>query len=397
MRETRIGQHQGASQLGYATAAACLAVVAVLNPFSLLLVGVEAKLLFAYVAGVDFGLLGLAWAGLRCGHTGGAREAAWLRVGWWLQVPWWVALEIVLLAVQLPRLSTVGGNALMQPSFELGWELPKNGEFTHPGRPDVLYATDSLGRLVLPMASSGGPTVHFFGDSVLFGYGVAPEHSALGLLSGQLSRWQVANWSVPGYGLEQMLGRLEQALSHLAVGDAVVFAPTSYDLERNLIHRASICALTYREGVLYFPRFVEGRLETVETVPRCSFVFDGLMLNSNLPLGQGVSALWHRRSRPALVANARAILARAEHLVRERGATFSLLYVPSPSECAAGEHARPLPEGSSASLLAECPEDAIDPVWHLPRDDGHWSARGNEWLAGALSRWWAEQASSRPQ
>jgi hypothetical protein len=121
------------------------------------------------------------------------------------------------------RLNGIEMHRLFRADPLLGWSLVAGATARHrfPGNYDVTYRIDANGRKEIPQNASIGRTLHFFGDSFTFGYGVTNEDTALNLLATRIAdRFNVLNHSVPGYGLEQMFFRLRASREAIAPADA---------------------------------------------------------------------------------------------------------------------------------------------------------------------------------
>ena len=273
--------------------------------------------------------------------------------------------------------------AVHQPDPLLGWQPVPGARARHvsPGNFDVTYVIDAQGRKQIPAHPKAPRTLHFFGDSILFGHGVANDRTALSLVADALEgRANVVNYGVMAYGLEQMFLLLRESMEQVQPGDAVIFAPIAEDLERNLIGKTFVCAIyekNYAEA-RSFPVLEDG---TWRAAPIDAFCPEG-----DLPIALARRSLMARQ-RPALdqqlAANADLIFAMAAELAKERGAAFFVLFLVRTDECDAGAFLFDLDrlETPFASLLPSCPED---PSALRFATDRHFNEEGQRWMAAGM-------------
>lgn len=296
-----------------------------------------------------------------------------------------VLIEPAIIAAyeRLPQSSVLQEPGVHQPDAVLGWRPVPGARARHAseGNFDVTYVIDALGHKQIPGQPGATRTLHFFGDSILFGHGVANDETALNLVARELGdRASVINYGVMAYGLEQMFLSLRESQAQIRPGDAVIFAPIAEDLERNLIGKTFVCTIyekNYAEA-RSFPLLEDGTWRAAPIDEYCP--------NGDLPLAL-VRRYLMARERPALdaelAANADAIFAMAAALARERGATFHLLFLVRTDECEAGAHLLDLDrlETPFASLLQACPED---PSALRFATDRHYNQAGQRWMAAAI-------------
>lgn len=133
-------------------------------------------------------------------------------------------MEVVDIAALAWR--TRGGGVVHHPRY--GWML-RSGTHQPPGEP--AYTVDDAGLRVLPAGRPDALRVAVFGDSYTFGVEVAADATWAGRLA---PAFAVQNHGVPGYGLDQSLLRLTDALAQDAL-DAVVVGYTDVDLPRHVV------------------------------------------------------------------------------------------------------------------------------------------------------------------
>ncbi|HET7031657.1 MAG TPA: hypothetical protein VFJ48_00935 [Casimicrobiaceae bacterium] len=284
-----------------------------------------------------------------------------------------------------------------RPSRSLGWEPIPNATGKHYslGNFDVTYEFDERGRRKIPRNASAAFTFHVFGDSFGFGHGVVDADTALYRLAARIGNSaNIQNYSVMGYGLEQMLARMTENADDIKRGDVVLFMATASDIVRTLDGKKYVC-WTYFEALRapdvaarfrYFPHFVGDRIEPADLETECSYVRDVLLRRSHMLFGTLYNAIDAWRVRPRRVLNARQALEGAARAAQDRGARFLFLLVARPSECRNGRYemdwtAIGMP---FVPMLEYCPADpALVETFHFP-SDGHLSPAGNRWLADSL-------------
>jgi hypothetical protein len=138
------------------------------------------------------------------------------------------AIELACAALQADQPHYARGFSISRPV--LGWGPSASGVY-HSDRMgsrgrliyDVDYTIDDH-LLRRTLSGSGGPSVAFFGDSFVFGEGLADSETlpqAYADLTGRKAR--VFNFGFPGYGPQQMLRALETGLFDPLLSNAKVF------------------------------------------------------------------------------------------------------------------------------------------------------------------------------
>jgi hypothetical protein len=232
--------------------------------------------------------------------------------------------------------------------------------------------------------------IHFFGDSFTFGYGVTNDNTALNLLAKNINhKFNIQNYGVGGYSLELMYLRLIDLMDEVKPGDVVVFSPISLDLRRGLPGKSRACGLLLAKGdVDVYPRIVRGEVEYVKISQECNVVLDTLLSNTTFQfsIGRLYKSIRNWLDYDKIIDAADEIFSQAERLARSRRATFHLIFLATPKECAQREHWLKLERLKTPykSLLPHCPNDPrIFEIFEFP-SDGHWSPLGNLWAAEAL-------------
>lgn len=281
-----------------------------------------------------------------------------------------------------------------EPHPTLGWRPIPNGKGRHvsKGNFDVVYETDAMGRKAISPNIDGAPTLHVFGDSYVFGHGVGNDDTALNVLArgfGAERGFNVVNYAVMGFGLEQMVMRLNERRDLVEQGDMVLFAPMSFDLRRNMIDRRFLCRFpvrgNYPLGAVKMR--VGGRWESIDLASACASS-ENRWLQAQFLAGLVYHAIRDRVIHQELIENADAIFREAHALAKNAGAEFSLLFLAAPWECARGKHDFDIAglQSSYSSMIDSCPE--FDMRFE---GDSHWTPRAHQWVAqfigGAIASW----------
>jgi hypothetical protein len=366
----------------------------VLNPVAIhLTTGLRS--LAAYTAFLDLWLVLIIGAGIVY-LRGGRRLFAGLLIGAIATLlPAMFVAEVALVLVRHGYGDRLLGDVpeIFQPDPELIYTLIPGAQDQHTslGNFDVVYVIDDAGRKAIPSNGDAARHLHVFGDSFTFGFGVANEDTWPNLLDDRLGDdVDVLNYGVIGYSLEQMLLSLERNRERVAPGDLVLFTPMSDDLARSLAGRAYVCGGQIRsEGNEMFPVLEEnGGWRMADLADECSFLFDTVLANSPLPIGFGaLYRTWRSEgNHQQMIDNAERIFARAEAVAEERGASFELVFIATPDECAAGRLAFDLSalERSWTSLLPACPAGRDEAQALRFPFDGHWNPKGHAWAAEAV-------------
>lgn len=270
----------------------------------------------------------------------------------------------------------------------LGWRpIPHSrGRHVTEGSFDATYEIDPLGRKAIPTYIEGGPTLHFFGDSYTFGHGVDNEDTALNVLAASFAKdagFNVANYAAMGYGLEQMFTALDLHRARIQPGDYVIFAPTSFDLVRNMIHKRFLCQFPLR-GNLPVGKVmmrIDGAWTPTDLADACHPI-ENLFLQSSFIVGFVYRSIRDLRLRPALLENADAILEEAAGVAEEAGATFVVIFLAAPWECQKQAYDFDFSDlrADYDSMLGHCPSQSLGFL-----TDSHWSPEGHRWVAGFLA------------
>jgi hypothetical protein len=302
------------------------------------------------------------------------------------------------LAVAYYRLVYVGAGTmvhkqLFEPDPQLGWRLKANIRVREVlgGNYDVFYEIDKERRRAMLQNEGTKSTIHFFGDSFIFGQGVTNEMTAVNLLAKNLQgHFNILNYGVPGYGIEQMLLSFRSRLSDIQPDDVVVFAPLSDDLERNFIHRAHFCKYVLEYGPNdspSLPMWNKDGWMSVRVSDECT-ALEALLLHSSGLLGR-LYRWWHENKvADKILRNADKVFSEAAELAKKCGASFYVVFLTSPLDCERGAFHIDIDKLKTpfASLLPYCPDDqGMRQRLHFPTNY-HWTAEGNRWAAGVLEQ-----------
>jgi hypothetical protein len=273
----------------------------------------------------------------------------------------------------------------------LGWWHGANMKIAH-SKPEfeASYTTDDKGRRIIRQAPAAR-SIHFFGDSYIFGWGVNNADAALQLLAarpGVSGRFQIRNYGVAGYGLEHTFQRLRNSLGEIQPGDSVVFTFIAHDLRRSLHEKNWVCNLSwyYIMSLETFPVFRNGNWENATLSNECSYIGSRLAF-SNLPIGRlyGRFYEWYHYDPRRLETNAALIVQQAEALTIGQKAKFIAILFPELGECSARKQSVNLSTFSTEvnTLLEFCPE-SVELTKKLYYDDDHLNVLGNAWSANSI-------------
>jgi hypothetical protein len=383
------------------TLVAAVSALLVLNPLVVYLVS-GSRSLAAFALVLDVWLALIATAGALHLWRGG-RTFFWLMTaGIATLLPALFAGEVALAFVRHQYADHLLGEVpeIFRPDERLIYApIPgARGRHAAIGEFDVEYVIDELGRKAVPQSPAARRTVHVFGDSFTFGFGVANADTWPNLLSARLGdEVNVLNYGVIGYSLEQMAIALEKYQDQLRPGDVVLIAPISADLERSLVGKLYVCGGMIRaEANEVFPRLAGDRWVYERLDERCNFVLDSLLANSPLPIGFGslYRQRHHRATWPAMIANAEAIFARSERLAAARDAELVVAFLATPEECARGAFDIDIAPLGLPSLLPHCPPADAAGTIRFPHN-GHYNPEGHAWAAAAIHRILLEQPAWR--
>jgi hypothetical protein len=304
--------------------------------------------------------------------------------------------ELVLSYAALRYGAELGGRkvtGVYEADPKLGWRLIANGTGHHvnPHNFDATYVMDGQGHRKVAAATVSGPTVHVFGSSFTFGDGVNNNETALYILAeANRDRYRVVNYSVSGYGLDQMVFSLESNRDAIAPGDIVVLAPTPMSLSWNMIDKAIPCQATIRSSeypVSRYPLLTEAGWQFIDLKAACGTV-DTLLFNSpGLPIGGYAMRRHAEVMKAATIEHSDHLFAYGRRIVESRGAHFLPIMVVNVDECRTKKFSFDVSglKAPIVSMMPYCPDDnALDGL-SFP-DDWHYTVKGNRWLADVLGK-----------
>ena len=277
---------------------------------------------------------------------------------------------------------------------QLGWKLKPAIERRHHTRSfDVVYSINSMGYRDPPRPAARAidkRRVLLFGDSYVFGWGVAQDQRTSSFVEAAAPSTEVWNMAVPGYGLDQEILSYELNPGSLSATD-VIFYVSTYTLARTQF------SFIFKKNK---PRFVVDSAGQLELVPiressstRVSVVYRILsplylpyFVNEQIRRVKGrdsVRARMRDESLPVLpdiVRLEKALLLKARAIADNRNQTMFVLAT--------------LPEPSAKDLKDFCDQNRITLVmtpWAatpsnlvLGKYDGHWNPRAHRLVAALL-------------
>ena len=276
----------------------------------------------------------------------------------------------------------------------LGWRLKPAIERRHHTRSfDVVYSINSLGfrdpaRTIA--RATGNRRVLFFGDSYIFGWGVAQDQRASSLVEAASPSTEVWNMAVPGYGLDQEVLSYELNPGLRNATD-VIFHVSTYTLSRTQT------SFIFKKNK---PRFVFDSAGQLEQVPiresssaRVSVVYR-ILSPLYLPyfVDEQIKRLKGRDSvrarardesfpvEPGIVRLEKALLLKARAIADDRNQRmFVLASLPEPS-------AKELKDFCDRNriTLVMVPWAVTPPSLVLGKYDGHWNSSAHRLVAAPL-------------
>jgi len=273
----------------------------------------------------------------------------------------------------------------------LGWKLKPATERRHHTRSfDVVYRINSMGFRDPPRTAARATDkrrVLFFGDSFIFGWGVAQNQRTSSFVEAAAPSTEVWNMAVPGYGLDQEILSYELNAGSLSATD-VIFYVSTYTLARTQL------SFIFTKNK---PRFVvdsAGELEHLP-IPESSSTWVSVVYRILSPLylpyfvREQIKRLKRRDSvhagetspvQPDIVLLEKALLLKARAIADARNQRMFVLAT--------------LPEPSAKELKDFCDRNRITLVmapWVvtpsnlvLGKYDGHWNPRAHQLVAAPL-------------
>ncbi len=308
-----------------------------------------------------------------------------------LFVPGLIAAETVYIHFRFTKLSLAEGGDIFEKDPILGFKLKPNVEERHFSPDfDAVYVTGADGLRQMDQSEAAKQTMHIFGDSFTFGFGVDNQEAWPDVLRQVMDpSINVMNYAVIGYGLEQMYLSLERHKDRIRKGDIVLFAPIADDLQRNLLAKTHVCMtpLIEPETDHAFPKYVDEAWRAVPLEDECSYFWDSLLGNALWPISLGgLYRSWRLRSMGnELIDNADWLFREAHDIAAEKEAAFQVIFLATPEECVTKQHAIDLSglETPLLSLLGQCPDGVKEARSLRFNHDRHYSAKGHQWAAEA--------------
>ena len=366
----------------------------VLNPFVGYWLTSSRGFAFFYMVVFDVGLLFIAILALFHVKTGKPYLFYGLIATIILMPPALIAAESAYLHVRFSRLKMDQGGDVFDKDPVLGFKLKSAITERHWSSDyDALYRIDADGRRETKRHRAALKTIHIFGDSFTFGYGVSNGETWPDILSEALKQpIDVVNYAVTGYGLDQMYLSFEQNLDQVEEGDIVLFAPISDDLQRNLIAKTHVCLiyLTEPDGQHSYPKYENGAWHTVSLDQQCDYFWDSILGNSIWPISLGgLYRSWRLRSiKDELITHADRIFRDAQGLADRKGADFQTIFLSTPEECELGRYSLNLTTLAAPAqfLIDDCPKNTGEARSLRFDHDRHYNAKGHRWAAEAVHR-----------
>ena len=159
---------------------------------------------------------------------------------------------------------------------ELGWSFRKSHQSRHQTKSfDVNYKINALGyrdKERTPKKAAGTKRVLLYGDSQVFGWGLAAKDRYSNLLENRIANTEIWNLAVPAYGIDQELLSFEKDAKRFSPDSVILFtSPSTLGRTRY--------GYNYKK---YKPQFVlskTGELD-LKPVPKSGRFFSGLLYKS---------------------------------------------------------------------------------------------------------------------
>ena len=276
----------------------------------------------------------------------------------------------------------------------LGWKLKPAIERRHHTRSfDVVYSINSMGFRDPPRTVARAPDkrrVLIFGDSFIFGWGVAQDQRASSFVEAADPSTEVWNMAVPGYGLDQEILSYELNAGSLNATD-VIFYVSTFTLARTK------SSFIFEKNK---PRFVIDSAGQLKHVPiressstRVGVVYRILsplylpyFLNEQIKRLKGRDSVRARMRdesspvRPDIVLLEKALLLKARAIADGRKQRmFVLATLPEPSV----KELKDFCDRNRIALVM-VPWVVTPPNLVLGKYDGHWNPRGHRLVAAPL-------------
>jgi hypothetical protein len=274
------------------------------------------------------------------------------------------------------------------PDDQLGWRPKPNSAGRHRSEGfDVTYVLDEHGFKAVEQSGRPELRLFFFGDSYTFGHGVTNEDTFPNIIAAKYVTppVHVYNTAVMGHGIVQMYQRFLLTLDQIQPGDLVIFTPLARDLERNLEDFMFPSQFVFNQGFLKvdrYPYYDGGQIKTAELRSPLN-KFKTLLFNARFT-GPNFYLLYRLLARPDTTAEALAMLESARQLTEQKGAKFSLFFLPRRSEAEHRRYDADISAFAYHDLMAYFPaqNEAVAAIGLA--HDSHWNRLGHELAAIAV-------------
>lgn len=286
----------------------------------------------------------------------------------------------------------------MEYDDHLGW-VPRPGRY-----PCATITPDRFRKIFPPNGSSSGPTVLACGDSFTYGSGVSAGESWPDFLAAATG-WRVINAGVSGYGLDQVVLRLEKVIAEIRP-DLVIISMIDDDVRR--------CELSRRGRHKPYFTIVDGSLvlhnqpvPSPVDLPRSSKWWERSILLKDLLGLLGIAGSddpdMVRVHREGLEVT-RLLCERAQQVVRDHGARLYMVIQPARAFLERGE----IQNIQSLVKLARSLGIPVLNLWYCLESDfmeresvrrslfiGHMSPEGNRWAAEKIRKFLVAHEAAR--
>lgn len=212
---------------------------------------------------------------------------------------------------------------------QLSFSLVKNSKGTTGcvGDKGVVEISSNGQRKSIKTYSEKLNTIHVFGDSFTFGFGVNNNETFSAFLEEYNLSYNVVNYGVPGFGLTQMYVSLLMNLKNIQRGDVVLFSPIFEDFFRDLYTPRKVLWMKTFSDLKFkkFPIYVDGIISYRDITGLKYFLASKIYLSSFL--GEVARDLLGN-SRGSIEAS-RQMLGDIRERLDQKGTVFVLAFLPT--------------------------------------------------------------------